>query len=80
MEVIKKLLGDLWTRLIVHWQSSATALSIVLITFLQDHGITLSETNKSELTAKIVLIVTALIKLVGKDTASAPAAEPVDTK
>jgi hypothetical protein len=68
MEGMKKLLGDLWTRLVVHWQSSATALSLVLITFLQDHGITLSETNKSELTAKIVLLVTALIKLVGKDT------------
>lgn len=76
MDTIKKLLTDLWTRLVVHWQSSATALALMLITFLQDHGITLSETNKSELTAKILLIVTAIVKLVGKDTGSSAPPEP----
>lgn len=64
--------ADLLSRLFVHYQSSLTGLAIVLITWLSDHGINLSEDNAKVLTAKLLAIGIALVKLCSKDKGTPP--------
>ena len=61
-------LEDLWNRIVENRKSSATALVLTLLTFLSDHGISLSEQNKGWLVAKAVAFVGALAHFLFKDT------------
>lgn len=60
-------LKDLFSRLFVHYQSSLTGLAVLVITWLSDHGINLSEENGKVLTAKLLAIGVALVKLFSRD-------------
>jgi hypothetical protein len=72
MDRFKAIFSDLLARLFKHWQSSATGLGLLLVTFLQDHGVTLSQSNQSALVAKVLLLATIIAKLLGKDAGKAP--------
>lgn len=63
---------DLLSRLFLHYQSSLTGLAIVLITWLSDHGVTLSEDNGKVLTAKLLAMGIALVKFCSKDKGAPP--------
>lgn len=60
-------LKDLFSRLFVHYQSTLTGLAVIVITWLSDHGINLSEGNSKVLTAKLLALGIGLVKLVSQD-------------
>ena len=60
-------LTDLWNRLITNYQSTLSGLALLIMTWLADHGVALSEANTEVLTAKTVAVGLALLKIFGKD-------------
>lgn len=58
---------DLWNRLVTNYQSTLTGVITIILTWLADHGISLSETNSKFLIAKFVAIGLGLLKIFGKD-------------
>lgn len=61
------VLQDLLSRLFGHYKTSANGVAIQVLTWMNDHGVMLLETNAKALTVKIVGTLVGLVNLFRKD-------------